>query len=102
MPALDQVPRLAATSSSATTSSSFSSSFSSTASSLTTAAVATTQPASGGLGMSDKIAIGIGIGVGVPVGMATMLGTWFAWKMYQRERKKKTKHTTPRQTVMRR
>jgi len=41
------------------------------------------QTSSSGLGTSDKIAIGIG----VPVGVATILGTWIAWKLYQRKKK---------------
>lgn len=39
---------------------------------------------SGGLNTSDKIAIGIG----VPVGVATILGVWVTWKLYQRKRNK--------------
>lgn len=42
------------------------------------------QDNSGGLDTSDKIAIGIG----VPVGVATILGAWITWKMYQKKKYK--------------
>ena len=42
---------------------------------------------SGGLATSDKIAIGIG----VPVGVATILGVWITFKMYQQWKKKSKK-----------
>lgn len=40
---------------------------------------------SSGLDTSDKIAIGIG----VPVGVATILGVWITWKLYQKKIKSK-------------
>lgn len=40
---------------------------------------------SGGLNTSDKISIGIGL----PVGVATILGVWIAWKAYQRKKSKR-------------
>lgn len=47
-------------------------------------ATPTPEPATdGGLSTSDKIAMG----VGVPVGVATILGTWLAWKVYMRKKK---------------
>jgi hypothetical protein len=41
-----------------------------------------------GLDTSDKIAISIG----VPVGTATILGTWFSWKLYHHKKKRITQH----------
>ena len=42
------------------------------------------QDNSGGLDISDKIAVGIG----VPVGVATILGAWITWKLYRRKKHK--------------
>ena len=39
---------------------------------------------SSGLATSDKIAIGIG----VPGGVFAILGVWFAWKRYERDKNK--------------
>ena len=47
----------------------------------------TAAASSGGLDTSDKIAIGIG----VPVGVATIVGTWIAWKMWRLKQRKKTR-----------
>lgn len=48
-------------------------------------AAATPQP-NDGLNTADKIAIGMG----VPGGVATMIGTWFAWRMYKRSKGRTT------------
>lgn len=74
LPMLNQVPQFAAVTNSP------SSTISITSTSLSTATTKSSSNSnSNGLDTSDKIAIGIGI----PVGIATLLGVWFAWKAYQ-------------------
>ncbi len=54
----------------------------STSPSATPSPTTAAQVSSSGLSTSDKIAIGIG----VPVGLATVVGTWITWKLYQKKR----------------
>ena len=78
---VSQVPR--PTSTMSASSSGTISSLSSATTQISGPTNARSQPSeSGGLQIGDKIALAIGIGLGLPVDVATMIGTWFTWRMY--------------------